>query len=181
MGGDVSWKGIDLTNKQKRICVGEISTVHGVRGLVKVRAYGEDPQTLQKYGPLFTSETGDETQTLTLKHQAGGIWVAEVKGINDRDVAAKLRGTKLWLERDKLPEIEGAYYHDDLIGMVVFDQSGVSLGVIDAVDNFGAGDLLDIKPDGKPSFYLPFVDMYVLEVKLDENSMIVDIPEGLIE
>ena len=165
----------------KRICIGEISTVHGVRGLVKVRAYGDDPKTLEKYGPLFTSETGTETQILTLKHQAGGIWVAEVKGITDRDVAAKLRGTKLWLNRDALPELEGAYYHDDLIGLIAKDEKGTIIGTIEAVENFGAGDLLDIKPEGKPSFYLPFVDSYVLEVDLESKTVTVDLPEGISE
>ena len=53
----------------KRIHVGEIATVHGVRGLVKVRAFGDDIRTLQDFGPLYTSETGTEKLTLTLKHQ----------------------------------------------------------------------------------------------------------------
>lgn len=168
-------------SEKKRLCIGEISTAHGVRGLVKVRCYGDDPQSLEQYGPLYTSETGTDTQTLTLKHQAGGIWVAEVEGITDRNDAEKLRGTKLWLDRDRLPEIEGAFYHDDLVGLKAVDSSGVAVGIVKGVDNFGASDLLDIKPEGKNSFYLPFVDLYVLEIDLEDGTMTVDIPEGLIE
>jgi 16S rRNA processing protein RimM len=167
----------------KRICVGEIATVHGVRGLVKVRAYGDDAQTLQQYGPLYSSETGDKAHTITLKHQAGGAWIAEVDGITDRNEAEKLRGTQLWLDRDKLPDIseDGGYYHTDLIGMKVVDIDGKDWGAVIGVENFGAGDLLEIKPENKPSFYIPFVDMYVPEVDLETRLVTIDMPEGLVD
>jgi len=167
--------------KSHRICVGEISTAHGVRGLVKVRAYGDDPKTLEIYGPLFTSETGEKSHQLKLKHQAGGAWIAEVDDINDRNVAETLRGTKLWLERDKLPELEDGFYHDDLIGLAVIDEAGAPLGIVTGVDNFGAGDLLDIKREGKSAFYLPFADIYVLEIDVENKTITVDMPDGLLD
>lgn len=166
-------------SKDHRLCVGEISTAHGVRGLVKVRAYGADIKTLQDFGPLYTTETGDKTHTLKLKHQAGGVWIAEVEGVTDRNVAETLRGTKLWLERDKLPELEDGFYYDDLIGMKVVDTAGAAVGVVSGLDDFGAGDLLDIKPEGKPSFYLPFADIYVLEIDEENGVITVDLPEGI--
>lgn len=168
-----------VTENTKRIMVGEISTAHGVRGLVKVRVYGDDIAILEECGPLFTSETGDKTHKLKLKHQAGGIWVAEVEGVMDRNVAETLRGTKLWLDRDSLPEIEDGFYYDDLIGMKAVDTEGEEVGEVVGMDNFGAGDLLDIKPEGKPSFYLPFADIYVLEVDEESGVITVDLPEGI--
>ncbi len=171
-----------MTNS-KRICVGEIATVHGVRGLVKVRAYGDDAQTLQQYGPLYTSETGDKTHTITLKHQSGGAWIAEVDGITDRNDAEKLRGTQLWLDRDRLPAIEedGGFYHVDLIGLKAVDLDGKDWGEVIAVENFGASDLLEIKPEGKPSFYIPFVDSFVPDVNLETGIVTIDMPEGLVD
>ena len=170
-----------MSEKSQRICVGEISTAHGVRGLVKVRVYGDDPQTLQKYGPLHTDETGNKTYTLTLKHKAGGIWIAAVEGIMDRNAAEPLRGTKLWLDRDKLPDLEDGFYHEDLKGMDVVTQDGTDLGKVIGVENFGASDLLDVKPKGKPSFYVPFVDEYILSVDEDARVITIDLPEGLLE
>jgi 16S rRNA processing protein RimM len=166
---------------QKRLCVGEICTVHGVRGLVKVRAYGDNIGTLQNYGPLYDSEYGDKTHTLTLKHQAGGSWIAEIEGITDRNIAEKLRGTQLWLDRDKLPELEDAVYYADLMGMHVADKDCKPLGTVIGIEDFGAGELLDIKPDGKPSFYLPFADIYIMNIDDETRIITVDLPEGLIE
>lgn len=170
--------------KQGRICVGEISTAHGVRGLVKIRSYGDDPQTLEQYGPLFTSESGGQSLKIILKHQAGGAWIAEVSGIDDRNDAEKLRGTQLWLDRALLPDLdeeEEGYYHSDLVGMRVIGLDGIEWGEVIAIDNFGAGDLLEIKPAGKPSFYLPFVDSYVPEVNLDTGIITIDMPAGLVD
>jgi 16S rRNA processing protein RimM len=170
-----------MNDTVKRILVGEISTAHGVRGLVKVRAYSQDVAILEEYGPLYASEAGDKAYTLKLKHQAGGIWVAEVEGVTDRNVAETLRGTKLWINRDSLPELEDGFYYDDLIGLAVIDKDGAAIGTVVGLDDFGAGDLLDIKPEGKPSFYLPFADIYVLEVDNEKGVITVDLPEGIQE
>lgn len=166
-----------------RICIGEIATAHGVRGLVKIRYFGDDPQALEEYGPLFTSETGDASVTLRLKHQAGGAIIAEVAGITDRNGAEKLRGTPLWTERQALPELteEGVYYHADLIGLEARSADGTVVGSVVAVENFGASDLLEIKPPEGKKFFLPFVDDYVGIVDLDAGTVIVEIPEGLLD
>jgi 16S rRNA processing protein RimM len=170
-------------SSNKRIHVGEIATVHGVRGLVKVRAFGDDIRTLQDFGPLYTSETGAEKHTLTLKHQAGGAWIASVDDITDRNVAEKLRGTQLWLDRDALPELDDdeGFYHTDLIDMRVIGIDGKDWGLVIAVENFGASDLLEIKPAGQPSFYIPFVDMYVPDVNMETGVITIDMPEGLVD
>ncbi len=167
----------------ERILIGEIATAHGVRGLVKIRHYGDDPEALEKYGPLYTTENGDESITLRLKHEAGGAIIAAVDGITDRNEAEKLRGTQLWTERRALPKIEeeGVYYHADLIGLEARSTDGAVVGTVIGVENFGAGDLLEIKPPNSKKFYLPFVDDYVGDVDLDAKTVIVEIPEGLLE
>lgn len=164
----------------KRICLGEISTAHGVRGLVRIRIYGDDPQSLTAHGPLFTTETGDQTITIKLKNAANKFWIAEVAGVTDRNVAETLRGTKLWVERSKLPEPdEDEFYHEDMIGMIVRTEADGEVGTVVAVENFGAGDLLEIKPPAGPTFYIPFVDEYIVEVNMPTNVITAIIPEGL--
>ena len=165
----------------KRICLGEISTAHGVRGLVRIRMYGDDPQAFSAYGPLFTSETGDKTLTVKMKNAANKFWIAEVEGVSDRNAAEALRGTKLWIERSKLPETESddEFYYEDLIGMVVRTEADGEVGAVVAVDNFGAGDLLEVKPPMGATFYIPFADEFIVEVNMPAGVITAIIPEGL--
>lgn len=161
----------------KRVLIGEIATVHGVRGLVKLHVYADNLDLFD--APLFTGETGDATLCLTLKNAMKDHWLAEIENVADRTAAEKFRGTKLYVERDALPAPgKGEYYHVDLIGMTCIDETGAPVGEIIGIDNFGAGDLLDIKPPQGPSFYLPFTDETVLNIG---ERVTVSIPEGLKE
>lgn len=167
-----------MNHSPRRVCLAKIATAHGVRGVVKLTVYADDPDNLEIHGPLYTSETGDRTLRLKLQSASGKHWLAEIEGISDRTAAEKLRGTGLWLDRDKLPEPEeGQHYHADLIGMPVRNEQGDDIGKIVAVANFGAGDLLEIQPPGGASFYLPFTKDYVLAVT--EQSVTATVPEGL--
>ncbi|MFN3827232.1 MAG: ribosome maturation factor RimM [Micavibrio sp.] len=172
-----------MTENTKRICLGEISTAHGVRGLVRVRIYGDNPETLTTHGPLFTSETGSGTVTIRLKNAANKFWIAEVEGVSDRNTAEALRGTKLWIERSSLPDPESddEFYYEDLVGMKVRSEAEGDIGIVIAVENFGASDLLEIRPLAGHTFYLPFVDEYIIEVNVPQKTITADIPEGLRE
>lgn len=151
----------------RRVFVGKIIAAHGIKGLVKVSVFADDPALLDQT-PLFTSEKNDQTLTLTLKSSGGkGIWLAEIPTVSDRNAAEKMRGTELWIGRDALPETDdedGVYYHADLVGLTAQDEAGQKIGTIIAVENFGAGDLLEIKPETGGSFYLPFTADFVPNV-----------------
>ena len=163
----------------RRVCLAKIATAHGVRGLVKLIVHAADPQSIEAYGPLFSSETGPKTLRLKLHNPMGKYWLAEVDGITDRTAAEKLRGTDLWVDRDKLPAPdEGQHYYTDLIGLPAHDENDKEIGKIITVANFGATDLLEIQPPDSPSFYLPFVDDYVLEI--NNECVVVSIPPGLV-
>ena len=170
----------------KRLLMGKIATAHGVRGLVKLLVFAEDPRSLEQYGSLYTSRDGDNVLTLKLKNSLGSkgtkFWLAEVEGIADRTAAEKLRGTELWLDREKLPAItkDNQFYIEDLIGLNVRDKSGQALGAVAGVQNFGAGDLLEIKPVLGESFYLPFNKENVLKVDIQGGAVTVYVPEGLV-
>lgn len=161
-----------------RIRLGKITTVHGVKGLVKVAIYGDRPQSLEDCGPLFTSETGADEIALTLKNPMGKIWLAAVDNVTDRTTAEKLRGTELWVDRERLPAPdEGEYYHADLVGLTALDEAGNPSGTVIAVEDFGAGPLLEIQPTGTGSFYLPFTDSYIPAVNIADGTVTVRIPE----
>lgn len=160
----------------ERICVAKIATAHGVRGLVKLHVFVDNLDLLQN--TLYTSEKDDTSLTLKLKNATAKHWLAEIEGVSDRNAAEELRGTNLYISKSDMPELEdGEMYVSDMIGLSVFDEQDNEIGKVLALDNFGAGDLLDIKPIGEDSFYLPYND----ETVIDKSSekIIVRIPEGL--
>lgn len=160
----------------------EIVGVHGIKGMVKLKVFSDNPQGLKDYAPLCNSE-GEPAFTFLSLQQHGNIWLAMLEGIPDRTAAEKLRGTKLYVPRSRLPEItqENTYYHSDLIGLAAKLQDGSPLGRIVNVANFGAGDLLEIKPPKGASFYLPFTNRNVPEINIENKTAIIDLPEGLLD
>ena len=165
--------------ESKRILIGEIATAHGIKGFVKVRSFVND-ETLLTGDNVFTGETGAKTIKIKLKNALKGDWVAEVAGIVDRNEAERLRGTKLYIDRDAMPEADdGEYYVEDLKGMKVIDKDGKEIGTVLSIENFGASDLIDIKPTSGPSFYIPFTDDTVHDVDFDSRVITVEIPETM--
>ena len=146
-----------------RVCLGKISQSHGIKGLVKLFHFGENPELLE--GELFTAEEGAETLKISLKNKLGKFILAEVEGCDNRDKADAIKGTELWVSRETLPALaEDAFYIDDLIGMEAVDENSTLVGSIIAVENYGAGDLLEIKPASGASFLLPFNDDTVVDI-----------------
>jgi 16S rRNA processing protein RimM len=115
--------------------------------------------------------------SLKLKHAIKEDWAAEVKGVSDRNAAERLRGTKLYVDRSALPDTDnGELYIEDMIGLKVVDEKGSIIGTLESVQNYGASDLLDIKPiDGGQNFYLPYTEDCVVD--LDAGTIIVTMPE----
>ncbi len=158
--------------EDKRILIAEITTAHGIKGFVKVRSYAEDENLLEE--PL-ADESG-KVFSLRLKNALKGDWVAQIEGVNDRNAAETLRGTKLYINRAALPDTdEGEYYIEDLKGLRILDESGKEIGTLTGVENFGAGDLLDIKPMSGQSFYLPFTKD--VQVDLKGRTITIQMPE----
>ncbi len=153
-----------------KVCIAKIRTAHGVRGLVKVDCFLEDPSELMSYNPLMTAD--NKPITLTLKNSIKGQFLAEIKGVSDRTDAEKYRNVELFIERDQLPEAEDGFYHEDLIGLEVKNKNGDVIGKVLAVENFGASDLLEIQPTSGKSFYLPFMEPYVGAI--EDDHVIVD-------
>jgi 16S rRNA processing protein RimM len=150
--------------------VAQIGAPHGVRGGVRLRSFTEDPMALTGYGPL-EAEDGSRAFELEALRPAKSALVARFAGVTNRDAAAELRNLKLYVPRARLPEPEDeTYYHRDLIGLTAVDPDGAVLGTVSAMQNFGAGDLIEIAPAaGGPSVLLPFTKAFV---------PVVDIPGG---
>lgn len=157
-----------MSTNETRLLIAEIGAAHGIRGQVKLRVYCDDLNLIDGQN-LFTHETGDKTLKIILDRVNDQIILARVDGAPDRTAAEKLRGTKLYINRDTLPEIEddGVYYQTDLLDLEARDINGKPIGTILNIVNFGASDLIEIKPNIGPSFYLPFTDDHVPEIDVD--------------
>lgn len=159
----------------------EIVGVHGIKGWVKLKIFGDNPKTLLK-AELFDAK-GAPFCKIAQINQHGTIYIAALEGLIDRTAAEKLHGTKIYMSRAALPKIKkkDTYYHNDLIGLRAIYPDGSDMGKVIAVANFGAGDLLDIKPPKGQSFYVPFTNDCVPDVDIDGGTVTIDPPPGLLD
>ncbi len=155
------------------IQVGRVAGAFGVRGEVRITSFTAEPLALLDYKDL-KREDGSAGLTLTSGRLAKGGIVCRAKEIETREQAEALRGLKLYIPRAALPEPdEDEFYVTDLIGLAVVDPTGEPLGHIKAVQDFGAGDLLEVSPtEGGATWYLPFTREAVPEVRLADGVVV---------
>src|SRR6476659_2194266 len=165
-----------MSPRAHRICVARIGAPHGVRGEVKIWSYTADPLAIADYGPLETEDGSARFELETLRIAKDHL-VARLKGVADRDAAAQLTNTDLFVPRDRLPSPQAGdeFYHADLIGDAVVDSGGHELGSVAAIHNFGAGDLIEITPaEGGPTVLIPFTEAAVPLVDIAARRIVVD-------
>ena len=163
--------------KPDRILLGRIAGAHGIRGEVLIKTFTAAPENVGAYGPL-SDESGTRIFKLkSVRATPKGV-VARLQGVDDRNGAEALKGIALYIERDRLPAAaEGEFYHADLIGLAAVDGDGKPIGEIVAVQNYGAGDLLEIRLAGSSKTELvPFTDAAVPEVDIAARRVVVVMP-----
>jgi len=145
---------------EKQVTLAVITGAHGVTGEVRLRLFGEGAAALKRY----RSFNGGALTLKKLRDDNKGGAIARFAEVPDRNAAEALRGTELAVPRSELPQLgEGEYYHADLVGLQAVSASGEELGRCIAVENFGAGDILEIeRPDGK-RFMVPMTEEAVPE------------------
>jgi 16S rRNA processing protein RimM len=139
---------------ERRIALAAVAGAHGVKGELRLKLFSDSTENLSRHAKLYVG--GAERRLLAIR-DSGKAAVARFEGVNDRSAAEALRGSLIEVDRSALPPLEeGEYYHVDLIGIPAVDWDGNSIGVIAAVENYGAGDLLEIDlGEGKRSL-IPF-------------------------
>ena len=159
------------------LLIGRVAGAFGVRGELRITSFAADPLSLLSYGEL-KREDGTPSLTLTAGRAAKGGLVARAREVETRDEAEALRGLRLYIARQDLAEPdEDEFYLADLIGLEARDLGGAAVGTVKTVENFGAGDLVEIVPAaGGPSFWLPFTHEAVPEVKIAEGWISIDPP-----
>jgi len=157
----------------KRVALAAVAGAHGVKGEVRLKLFAESVESLARHSHLYVG--GRELALRDVK-DGGKTAIARLEGISDRSAAEALRGQLVEVDRDQLPPLEeGEYYHADLVGLPCVDEAGAAVGTVVAVENFGAGDLLEVeRPDGKRAL-IPFRDPMA---RLDGERVVID-PEFL--
>lgn len=163
-----------------RICVGAIAGAFGVQGEVRLKSFCTEAEDIAAYGPLWL-EDGSRSFTVRLTRPVTGGLGARLSGITTKEEGDALKGATLWVDRDRLPGLpDDEFYHADLIGLQVFDTGGAALGRVRAIQNYGAGDILEIyAPGRKSTLMLPFTLAVVPTVDLKAGKIIADPPEDV--
>lgn len=157
----------------KRVALAAVAGAHGVKGELRLKLFADSVDSLARHKHFHVG--GRELALKDIK-DGGKTAIARFEGISDRTAAEALRGSLVEIDRDLLPPLEeGEYYHADLVGLPCVDEAGKSVGTVVAVENFGAGDLLEVEPtSGKPSL-IPFRDPIA---RLEGDRIVLD-PEFL--
>lgn len=144
----------DEAADERRVTLAAVAGAHGIKGEVRLKLFGDSAESLAHHAKLFVA--GAERKLINVRAAGKGA-VARFDGVADRSAAEQLRGSLVEIDRDALPPLaEDEYYHADLIGTPCVDGEGAAIGQVVAVENFGAGDLLEIeKADGRRSL-IPF-------------------------
>lgn len=164
-----------MADAHRPVTLAAIAGAHGVRGEVRLKLFGESVDSLRAFTDF---RVGDRILTLRAIRPANQGAVAQFAEITDRSGAEALRGTLLTVPRTALPPLgDGEYYHHDLIGLAAFSTGGEALGHVVMVENFGAGDILEIERPAtgtqKPQrFLVPMNDRAV--PRWDGESVIID-------
>jgi 16S rRNA processing protein RimM len=174
-------------NPKDFVQIGFIRGAHALKGHVSVHVFSDNEEALSEYGPVYDA-TGTKTFEFTVTGIKQGDYLCTLPGVTDRNASEALKGTKLFLPNDALPETEeDEFYIKDLIGLTALHADGTTLGKIKNVTDFGAHDALEIEfvHDGHQELASPqtefilFTKQNVPELNIAAGTLLVDVPEGL--
>jgi len=139
---------------ERRIALAAVAGAHGIRGELRLKLFTDSAESLSRQKKVYIA--GVERRILSVR-DAAKMAVARIEGVADRGAAEALRGSLVEVSRSALPPLgEGEYYHADLIGLPAVDRDGNALGSVVSVENYGAGDLLEIEDDAGKRALIPF-------------------------
>ena len=159
----------------KDILLGAVIGAQGLKGEVKVKTFTETP--LGAYGPLH-SEDGRRFDIASSRAGKGDIAIVKFAGVETREAAEALKGLQLFIYRNQLPVTEtDEFYHADLVGLSADDEEGRRIGIVRAIHNFGASDVIEIARADGGEVMLPFTREFVPLVDVEAGRIVIAVPE----
>lgn len=164
-----------MEHRDRRVLLGRVAGVHGVRGGVKVESFTEPREQILQYQPWILRHDGAETVRPARALVRQPRLAVQLDGVDDRDAATALIGAEIWVRREQLPPAaKGEFYWVDLEGLRVVNLEGVELGRVERVFATGANDVLVVR-DGETERLIPFIQgHHVRDIDLDAGRMQVD-------
>ncbi len=161
------------------VLLGRFGAPHGVRGEIRLQSFTANPLAIGDYGPLFDATGARRFVLASVRPQGKDMLVARVEGVADRSGAEALTGVELYISRENLPEPEEEeFYLADLEGLCAETAEGALLGEVIAVRNFGAGDILEVRPpQGGETLLYPFTKAVVPVVDISGGRVVVAPPQ----
>lgn len=162
------------------VLLGRFGAPHGVRGEIRLQSYTGDPLAIASYHGLTDKIGARKFKLLSVRPQGKNMLVAKLAGVDDRAGAERLTGVELYIAREQLPapEDEDEFYLTDLVGLRAETREGVEIGVVIAVRNFGAGDILEVAPvRGGETLMFPFTRAVVPVVSVSGGRVVIEPPE----
>lgn len=159
----------------KRLLVGKINGLFGIKGFVKVFSYTKPRKNIVSFKTWYLEKNGDyqKIKIVSGREQSKTI-VALLEGCNTPETASTLLGKNIYIDKSQLPETKNdEYYWDDLIGLEAFNQDNENIGKVDSLIETGANDVLVIKRNNK-EILVPFIDPFVVSVSLKDKKICVD-------
>ena len=139
---------------ERKIALAAVAGAHGIKGELRLKLFSDSAESLSRHEKLYVG--GAERRLLSVR-DSGKTAVARFEGIFDRSAAEALRGSLVEIDRSTLPPLdEGEYYHADLVGLGAIDREGKIIGTVASVENYGAGDLLEIESADGRRLLIPF-------------------------
>jgi 16S rRNA processing protein RimM len=162
------------------VCVAMVAGAHGLRGALKLRCFTARAEDVAAYGPVF-DRCGNRLFELQVVGPAPGGVLARADRIEDRNAAEALRGIELFVPRAALPPLPAdEFYYTDLEGMEALHPDGSRFGIVQGVDNFGAGDVIEVLAHDGRRLSLPFTRHTVPSIDLERRRLVVEEPEELV-
>ena len=170
-----------MAKPDRLVLLGVFGAARGVRGEVRVKSFTADPRRIGAYGALTDKDGARVFAFETLRPLKGDALAARVKGVSTREAAQALAGVEIFARRGQLPPPnENEFYYDDLVGLSATTRGGEPLGRVVGLSNFGAGDILEIAPEGGGETQLmPFSRAVAVAIDFERGTIVIDLPREI--
>ncbi len=170
-----------MREPDRLVLVGVFGAPQGVRGEIRVKSFTGEVRAIGSYGALTDAKRSRAFEFERLRALKDDMLVAKVKGVDDRDFAASLTGVEIFARRDQLPPPKtGEFYYDDLIGLEAVTRSGEPIGRVASLMNYGAGDILEIAPEGGgEALLLPFTSAVAPIIDFEAGRIVIEPPREI--
>ncbi|MEL6372020.1 MAG: ribosome maturation factor RimM [Pseudomonadota bacterium] len=159
--------------REDEVCLGVIGGAHGVKGAFKVKTYTEDEADIDAYGPLRLQGSDTQLDLRVVRVLKEALVLATTPTLTSPEAVRELTGLELYVQRDRLPALDDDddFYQEDLVGLHAVTSSGAPIGRVKSVQNFGAGDILEVTPKKGSSVFVPFTREMVPEIDIEGGKI----------